>query len=72
MPEKAQIWHGFRPCTQDGLPFIGRHPKYQNLVLATGHAMMGMSTGPATGLLVAEIMQEQKTSMSIDLFDPVR
>ncbi len=72
MPPHEQIWHGFRPCTPDGLPFIGRHPKYQNLVLATGHAMMGMSTGPATGLLVSEMLQEKKTSMSIALFDPVR
>lgn len=72
MPPKERIWHGFRPCTPDGLPFIGKHPKYDNLVLATGHAMMGMSTGPATGLLVAEILQGEKTSMGIGLFDVVR
>jgi D-amino-acid dehydrogenase len=72
MPPKEQIWHGFRPCTPDGLPFIGKHPKYQNMILATGHAMMGMSTGPATGLLVTEMMQGKKTSMGVELFDPVR
>ncbi len=72
MPAKDQIWHGFRPCSPDGLPFIGRHPRYHNLVLATGHAMMGMSTGPATGLLVSEILQGKKTSMGMELFDPVR
>ncbi len=72
MPAKEQIWHGFRPCTPDGLPFIGKHPKYQNLILATGHAMMGMSTGPATGLLVSEMMQEKKTSMGVEMFSPLR
>ncbi len=72
MLPKEQIWHGFRPCTPDGLPYIGKHPKFNNLILATGHAMMGMSTGPATGLLVSEILQGKKTSMNIDLFDPAR
>ena len=72
MPPKEEIWHGFRPCTPDGLPFIGKVPQYSNLVLATGHAMMGMSTGPATGLLVSEILQDKKTSMDIELFNPVR
>lgn len=70
--EKAAAKSGLRPVTPDGLPFIGRSDQYQNLVLATGHAMMGWSLGPATGLLVAEIIDGKKPSMNIEPFSPDR
>ncbi|MGB1971772.1 MAG: NAD(P)/FAD-dependent oxidoreductase [Flavobacteriaceae bacterium] len=59
---------GLRPLSPDGLPFIGRHSKCKNLVLATGHSMMGWSLGPATGKLVAELISGQKTSLDLDPF----
>ena len=68
IPENGNVWYGYRPCTPDGLPYIGKSNKYDNLTLATGHAMMGMSMGPGTGKLVAEIVQEKSTSMDIGLF----
>jgi len=70
--EKQNAKCGLRPCSPDGLPFIGRSSKFNNLVVATGHAMMGWSLGPATGKLVQEIVDDQKLSMSIDLFSPDR
>ncbi|MEK9612824.1 MAG: FAD-dependent oxidoreductase [Flavobacteriaceae bacterium] len=63
---------GLRPLSPDGLPFIGRHSKVSNLVLATGHSMMGWSLGPATGKLVTELISNQKTSLSLDPFAPER
>ncbi len=63
---------GLRPCSPDGLPYIGRSNTIKNLVLATGHAMMGWSLGPATGKLVSEIISEKKLSMDIQLFSPDR
>ena len=48
-------WVGLRPCSPDGLPYIGRVERYENLSLATGHAMMGLSLAPVTGRLVAEM-----------------
>lgn len=60
------VWAGLRPCSPDGLPFIGRSDTYKNLILATGHAMMGFTFGPVTGLLVKEIVQEEKTSIEIE------
>lgn len=68
LPEKNSIWHGFRPCTPTGLPIISRSKKYSNLIVATGHAMMGLSLAPATGKLVQEIVDEKKLSVSIDRF----
>ncbi len=57
VPEAMETWVGFRPCTPDGLPIIGPVPQYDNLVLATGHSMMGVSLAPITGQLVAQILQ---------------
>ncbi|MBK7869265.1 MAG: FAD-dependent oxidoreductase [Saprospiraceae bacterium] len=72
MPQLNKVWHGFRPCTPDGLPYIGRSERFSNLTYATGHAMMGMSLGPATGKLISEILQNQKPSVDIKLFKPER
>jgi D-amino-acid dehydrogenase len=72
IPEDQQMWFGYRPCSADGLPYVGKYPQYQNLFVATGHAMQGMSLGPATGLLVAEMMTMKKTSLPVDLLQPDR
>jgi D-amino-acid dehydrogenase len=59
VPEKlelVEIWRGLRPCTPDGLPFLGRAPGYENLTVAAGHATIGMSLGPITGKLVAQVV----------------
>jgi D-amino-acid dehydrogenase len=63
---------GLRPVSPDGLPYIGRVGTYKNLSIATGHAMMGWSLGPATGKLIAEILTGRKTSMDTTPFNPKR
>jgi D-amino-acid dehydrogenase len=65
-----QVWFGYRPCTPDGLPYVGRLHSGSKIILATGHAMMGLSLAPATGRLVSEIMQGQDKQDSI--LDPSR
>lgn len=72
MPDKREVWHGLRPCSPDGLPYIGRSKSYSNLVIATGHSMMGLSLGPGTGKLVAEIVGNEKLSVSAAPFNPER
>ncbi|MFN4147746.1 MAG: NAD(P)/FAD-dependent oxidoreductase, partial [Runella sp.] len=72
LPTVDKVWRGLRPCSPDGLPYIGRTSKFNNLTLATGHGMMGISLGPATGKLVSEIIGEQKTSVNIEPFRPSR
>lgn len=57
-------WAGLRPCTPDGLPYIGNTKAARNLYVGTGHAMLGWTLGPATGLLIAEKITSKK--MSID------
>jgi D-amino-acid dehydrogenase len=49
-------WFGWRPMTVDGVPIIDFAPAMKNVVIAAGHNMIGMSTGPGTGRLVGEMM----------------
>ena len=72
MPMKENVWHGLRPCSPDGLPYIGRSKKIRNLILATGHSMMGVSLGPGTGKLISEIVNQENPSISLDTFMPER
>jgi D-amino-acid dehydrogenase len=65
-------WVGLRPCSPDGLPYVGRFSRYQNLTAATGHSMMGLSLGPITGKLVGEILSDEKPSIAIEMLRPDR
>jgi D-amino-acid dehydrogenase len=67
-----QVWRGPRPLTPDGLPVIGRSPRHGNVVLATGHCMLGLSLGPVTGKLVAELCAGDDPSIDLGLLRPDR
>jgi D-amino-acid dehydrogenase len=58
-------WCGLRPCTPDGLPYVGRTRRWPNVVVASGHAMMGVSMGPITGKLVSEIVSGDAPSVDL-------
>ena len=70
--EKDEAQCGLRPVTPDGLPYIGRPSKLKNLTIAAGHAMMGWSLGPGTGLLVSEIIDGKKASLDLSVYNPDR
>jgi len=72
LPAEKDIWYGFRPSSPDGLPYIGRSEKRENLIIATGHGMMGLSLGPATGLLVSQIASGMATDLKMEPFAVVR
>jgi D-amino-acid dehydrogenase len=63
-----EIWRGLRPCTPDGLPIISRSNDFENLIVAAGHAMLGMSLGPVTGNLVSQLVDGQKTEVDVSPF----
>ena len=65
-------WCGLRPCSPDGLPYIGRTQKFENLCVATGHAMMGLSLGPVTGKIISDAIANRKPSIDLALLDPDR
>ncbi|BAV08297.1 D-amino-acid dehydrogenase [Filimonas lacunae] len=72
MPEASKVWYGYRPCSADGLPYIGYLKKVPNCIMATGHSMLGVSLGPATGKLVSELAAQKATSLDMAPFTPER
>ena len=69
---KSEARCGLRPVSPDGLPYIGQLGNFSNMIVGTGHAMMGWSLGPATGKLISELIDGRKTSMDLSPFDPQR
>ena len=65
-------WAGLRPVTPDGLPIIGRSPGWRNVTYAVGHGKLGLSLGPVTGRLVAQIVCDRPTDLELDPVSPRR
>jgi D-amino-acid dehydrogenase len=65
-------WRGLRPCSPDGLPYLGRTQAARNLTLATGHAMMGLSLAPITGQIVARLLAGEPPGFDLHLLRPDR
>ncbi|MEJ3747807.1 FAD-dependent oxidoreductase [Actinomycetes bacterium KLBMP 9797] len=49
-------WVGGRPLLPDGLPVVDRLPRHDNVYVATGHGMLGVTLGPATGRALADFL----------------
>ena len=65
-------WRGLRPCSPDGMPYVGRTARFANLSIAAGHAMMGMSLGPVTGRLIAEVLAGETPRIDLTQLSPDR
>lgn len=70
--EWSEARGGLRPVSPDGLPYIGKTAKFSNLIIASGHAMIGWSLGAITGKLVSQIISNQKPLVQLKLFEPER
>lgn len=68
----VEIWRGLRPCSPDGLPIVGRVASAENVVLATGHGMLGLTLAPVTGRLVGEIVTGEEPSHELEPLRPDR
>ena len=62
------VWSGLRPLPPDDFPYIGRSKTVKNLIVATGHGMLGVSLGPLTGKMVAQIATEEKPDFDMSVF----
>lgn len=65
-------WAGLRPCSPDGLPYIGRTRRADNVLVATGHAMMGVSLAPGTGRIITDLIAGREPAVPIELYRPDR
>lgn len=68
----GSVWQGHRPCSFDGLPYIGKASGIKNVYIATGHSMLGITLGPATGKLISELISGETPSISLTPFLPER
>ncbi|HEY6504210.1 MAG TPA: FAD-dependent oxidoreductase [Chitinophagaceae bacterium] len=71
-PDTGKAWFGYRPVTPDGMPYIGRHTRYSNLLYAGGHAMLGVSAAAGTGQLVEEVISRKPATIPLVAFRPER
>ncbi|MEO5917565.1 MAG: FAD-dependent oxidoreductase [Luteolibacter sp.] len=70
--EGIKPWAGLRPVSPDGVPYLGPVPGLKNLLASTGHAMMGLSLGPVSGRLVADLLIGDTPFRPIDAMSPGR
>jgi D-amino-acid dehydrogenase len=63
--ELIEIWRGLRPCSPDGLPYIGRPRRYENVIIATGHGMKGISLAPVTGKIVSQLVVKEQPQVDM-------
>lgn len=70
--DAVENWVGMRPMLPDGLPALGRAPSISNLFIASGHAMLGVTLGPTTAVIMADLMTKGTTHVDLTPFDPAR
>ncbi len=68
----AKPWRGARPCLPDMLPIIGKAPRHQGLWFDFGHQHHGLTLGPVTGRLLAEMMTGETPFADPAPFSPRR
>ena len=71
-PIDNEPWLGSRPSTPDGLPVIGPAPRHRGLFFAFGHGHIGLSTGPITGRVVADLLLGRAPAVPVEPFSAER
>ena len=66
--EARSEWCGLRPCLSDGLPAVGPIPGFEGAFVATGHAMLGLTLGPVTGRIIAELVLDGRSAFDLTAF----
>ncbi|MFN3169020.1 MAG: NAD(P)/FAD-dependent oxidoreductase [Phycisphaeraceae bacterium] len=65
---QEEEWFGWRPMTYDGKPVIDKSPAMDNVYVAAGHNMLGLSMGSATGMLVGEMLSGETPHIDLKQF----
>lgn len=67
-----RVWTGFRPATPDNLPYIGKHPKFENVFLATGHEGLGITTSLGTAEILTDEFIGRESEIDMKAYSPKR
>jgi D-amino-acid dehydrogenase len=70
--EPQESWYGWRPMTWDDLPVIGRAPRLENVAIASGHGMLGVSMAAITGVLVRDLLLGRPAELDLEPLSPRR
>jgi len=70
--DAGPVWFGYRPCTPDGMPYIGPLQNDSAVIMATGHAMMGLSLAPVTGRIVKDMLAGISSGHALNKTEPSR
>lgn len=71
-PTEQSVWMGCRPSLPDSLPVIGYSRRSANVLLAFGHQHLGMTLGPATGLIIADLVAGRDPGLDLAPYRPER
>lgn len=70
--DHAVPWAGLRPMTPDGLPVVGQLPGVQNVLIASGHGMLGLTLAPSTAKIVASLARGETPAEVVRSINPDR
>lgn len=70
--DAGPVWFGYRPCTPDGMPYVGPLKGGSAVIMATGHAMMGLSLAPVTGRIVKDMLTGVSSGRVLNKTAPLR
>jgi D-amino-acid dehydrogenase len=68
----AARWMGMRPLLPDGLPALGRLPKWENTWVASGYGMLGITLAPSGARSLVQAMLGERPDVDLAAFDPAR
>lgn len=69
---ETRSWLGHRPATVDSLPVIGALPRHPDVLAAFGHHHVGLTGGPRTGRIVADLIAGRRPNVDLAPFAPGR
>jgi len=72
LSSRTEEWVGARPMTPDGLPFLGRCPGHERVIVAAGHNMLGLTLAPVTGRVIAGLVIDDDPGIELGPFAPNR
>ncbi len=70
--KRAEEWMGHRPAPSDSIPLIGRAPNIKNAWMAFGHHHIGLTAGPKTGRLLAQMIDGTNLNLDLAPYSPMR
>jgi D-amino-acid dehydrogenase len=72
VPEEKSIWMGCRPSLPDNVPVIARSPRHDSVFFAFGHSHLGMTMGPVTGRIIADLVAGRDPGLDLAPYGAVR